>query len=445
MTDLSAASQSYADRFGAVAGTLPGAGLAWLDTLRRAGLDRFVRTGLPTPRVEDWKYTNLGGLEKLELVPATGGGIAPELPPTITPDSQACHRLVIVNGLYRADLSHIGDLPPGASLGGLAPMLDHDADWLETHMGRIGGDEDAPLLALNTAFAGDGPVLRLDPGTVLEAPIEVTFLSVAEEGPAVHHPRALIVLGAGASATCVEHHLAAGGESYFANCATEIVMAEGAALRHYKLQDEAYQAHHIAVTVVRLAADASYDNFSLSLGGRLARNEIRVRLDGPGARCGLMGAYLAGGRQHTDSTTIIEHASPDTASREIYKGVLDGKARAVFQGRITVQEDAQRIEGHQLNRTLLLSDGAEIDCKPELEIFADDVKCSHGATAGELDDDALFYLRSRGIPEDQARGILVAAFLDEIMDEIADDGVREAFRQRVVARLEQSLKNVEAS
>jgi Fe-S cluster assembly protein SufD len=352
---------------------------------------------------------------------------------------------VIVNGLYRADLSHIGDLPPGASLGGLAHMLDHDADWLEAHMGRIGGDEDAPLLALNTAFAGDGPVLRLDPGTVLEAPVEVTFLSVAEEGPAVHHPRALIVLGAGASATCVEHHLSAGGESYFANCATEIVIGEGAALRHYKLQDEAYQAHHIAATVVRLAADASYDNFSLSLGGRLARNEIRVRLDGPGARCGLMGAYLAGGRQHTDSTTIIEHASPDTASREIYKGVLDGKARAVFQGRITVHKDAQRIEGHQLNRTLLLSDGAEIDCKPELEIFADDVKCSHGATAGELDDDALFYLRTRGIPEDQARGILVAAFLDEIVDEIADDGVREAFRQRVAAWLEQSLKHVEAS
>ena len=445
MTNLSAASQSYADRFGAVAGELPGAGLAWLDALRRAGLDQFVRTGLPTPRVEDWKYTNLGALEKLTLAPAIGGEIAPELPPAITPDGQECHRLVLVDGLYRADLSDIGDLPPGATLGGLADMLDDDAGWAEAHLGCVGGEEDAPLLALNTAFAGDGLVLRLDDGVVLEAPVEATFLSTARGGPVVYHPRALIVLGAGAAATIIEHHAAAGGDSYFANGATEIVAGQGAALRHYKLQDEGAEAHHIAATVVQLAAGASYDNFSLSLGARLARNEIRVRLDGPSARCGLMGAYLAGGRQHTDSTTIIEHASPDTTSREIYKGVLDGKARAVFQGRITVREGAQRIEGHQLNRTLLLSDGAEIDCKPELEIFADDVKCSHGATAGELDDDALFYLRSRGIPEAQARGILVSAFIGEVMDEIADEGVREAFKQRVAARLEQLRKNGEAS
>ncbi len=436
MTNLSEASQSYADRFGAVAGALPGAGLAWLDALRRAGIDQFTRTGLPTPRIEDWKYTNLGALEKLSLVPATGSGIALELPPTLLPDGQERHRLVFVDGRYRADLCQIGELPPGATLGGLADMLDDEAGWAEAYLGRISGDEDAPLLALNTAFAGDGLVLRLDDGVTLAAPIEATFLSTARDGPAIHHPRALIVLRAGASATFVEHHLAAGGETYFANGACEIVLGEDAVLRHYKLQEEGSEAHHVALTVARLAAGASYDNFSLSLGARLARNEIRLRLDGPGARCGLMGAYLAGGRQHTDSTTIIDHASPDTASREVYKGVLDGKARAVFQGRITVREGAQRIEGHQLNRTLLLSDGAEIDCKPELEIFADDVKCSHGATVGEIDDDALFYLRSRGIPETEARGILVSAFLDEVMDEIADAGVREAFKQRVATRLE---------
>ncbi len=450
MTGLSEASQGYADRFGAVAGELPGAGLAWLDALRRAGIDRFARTGLPTQRIEDWKYTNLRGLEKPNRAPATGGGIALDLPPALLPDGEARHRLVFVDGLYRAALSQIGELPAGATIGGLADMLAEESDWMEAHLGQIGGDQDAPLLALNTAFAGDGLVLRLDDGVVLEAPVEATFLSTARNGPAVHHPRILIVLGAGASATFVEHHVAVdsgatGGESYFANGAGEIVVGEGASLRHYKLQDEGGEAHHIAATVVRLSADASYDNFSLSLGARLARNEIRLRLDGPGARCGLMGAYLAGGDQHTDTTTIIEHCSPDTTSREIYKGVLDGKARAVFQGRITVHKGAQRIEGHQLNRTLLLSDGAEIDCKPELEIFADDVKCSHGATAGALDDDALFYLRSRGIPEDEARGVLVSAFLDEVVDEIADIGVREIFRQRVAARLEQSRKNGEAS
>ena len=214
--------------------------------------------------------------------------------------------------------------------------------------------------------------------------------------------------------------------------ASEILIEEGAALRHYKLMAEGDQAFHIAMAHVRVAARGRYESFVLADGGRLARNEIRVRLDGPGAACALDGAYMGRARQHSDNTTFMDHAKPQTTSTELYKGVLDGYARGVFQGRILVRPDAQKTDGRQTSRTLLLSEGAEIDTKPQLEIYADDVKCSHGAVAGELDEDALFYIRSRGIPEEMGRHMLIAAFLDEVVEQIASEPVREAF-QGVVA------------
>lgn len=437
---MTRASEFYTEQFGAVRDGLPGAGLPWLAELRRAGLDRFAEAGWPTPRVEDWKYTNLKDLAALDTVPATANGTLAEtpaslLPASLQPAGRPAHRLVFVDGAYRDDLSHLGALSEGVTLGSLAAALADDPASLEPHLGRVGSIEGRPLLALNTAFMGDGLLLRLADGAVLDAPVEVVFVATAGDATAALHPRLLIVAGRDSRATIVEHHLSAGGREYFSNTVAEIALAEGATLRHYKLQDEATDAWHIAATEVTVGAGAAYESFYLSLGGRLARNEIRVRLEGEGGRCLLGGAYLADGRQHTDATTVIEHLAPETKSREVYKGVVDGRARAVFQGRITVHEGAQRIEGHQLNRTLLLSDRAEIDIKPELEIFADDVKCSHGATAGEIDDDALFYLRSRGIPEDEARGILVSAFLDDVLDEITDEAVREALRIRVADRL----------
>ncbi|HEV7369120.1 Fe-S cluster assembly protein SufD [Arenibaculum sp.] len=424
--------QPYLDQHGRIADDLPGAGLPWLDRLRLEGIGRFSRSGFPTTRTEAWKYTNLRDLARTAFVPAaTKPTIGLDLLPTVVPSGESPHRLVFVDGRLRADLCSVGDLPPGAILTGLAAALDRHPDLVATHLGQVSPDEGGPMRALNTAFLADGLVLALDPGVRLERPVEAVFVGIGAEQPTMHHPRVLIVAGRGSEATVVEHHVGLGTGAYFSNVVTEAVVEDGARLHHYKIQAEGAEAFHVSTLVARLGAEASYDNFVLTMGGRLSRNELRPFLGGSGTECRLSGAYMVSGTQHADTTTVIDHAVPRCTSREVYKGVIDGAARAVFQGKIIVRPDAQKTDGYQLNRALLLSDAAEIDSKPELEIYADDVKCSHGATAGELDDDQLFYLRARGIDAASARNLLVAAFLLEALDEIRVETVRDAFADRV--------------
>ncbi len=421
------AHRRYLDQQAARAGGLPGADLPWLARLRRDGVERFADLGFPGPKVEEWKYTNLRDLEKVAFEPApraANGYRADELAP-LAPTG---HRLGFVNGRYRPDLSAAGPLPEGVEIKSLAAALEDGDPWIEGRLGAAGALDGLPLLALNTAFIEDGVVLRLGPGTVLDAPIEIVFASGAAGRPVVCQPRNLIVAEADSRATVVERHVAAAPGVHFANAATEIIVEAGAAVRHYRVQEAGAEAFNLATTQVRVGAGALYESFALATGGRLSRDEVRVRLDAPGARCRLDGAYLMRGRQHVDNTTLIDHAEPNTESREIYKGVLDGDSRAVFQGAILVRPGAQGVDGHQINRTLLLSDGAEIDSKPQLEIYADDVKCGHGATAGEIDADALFYLRSRGIDEAAARGLLVEAFLADLIDGLGEAGLREPVR-----------------
>ena len=426
---MSDASQHYADQFSAQRASLPGAGLPWLTQLRDDGIALFASEGMPTQKIEDWKYTNLSALEAsaFALAEVSENGVAREALPSLI---GAEHRLVFVNGRFRADLSAICMPPQGVVVGRLADVLENDPESLADCLGRAGDAEGLPMLALNTAMMTDGLFLRLDDGVDLASVIEVIHVSVAGDEPTAHYPRNLIVAGANSHATIVEHHIGESGTT-FANIATEIIAGEGAGIRHCKVQAEGPEAYHIATLQARLAKDASLDSFYFASGAKLSRNEIRVRLEGEGADCRLYGAYMMKDRQHADHTTVIDHAAPLTSSREVYKGVLDGRARAVFQGKILVRPDAQKIDGHQLNRTLLLSDKSEIDTKPELEIHADDVKCSHGATTGEIDEDALFYLRARGIPEEEARGMLVEAFLREVIDGIAMAGLREPLADRV--------------
>jgi len=418
------------DRYAAIAGTLPGGDLPWLVGRREAGIERFRDFGLPTRRREEWKYTNLEELRRVPFEPAKPvvNGISTGTLPTLI---GAEHRLVFVNGHLRQDLCAICMPPDGATITSLGKALETMPEMVEAHLGVARGDEDAPFTALNDAFLTDGLFLHLKPGVDLGSVIEVIHVSVGQSGPVFQHPRNLIVAEAGSHATVLEHYIGFGQSPTLANAATEVVIGEGAGVRHCKVQAEAPEAFHIAMLDAHLAKNASFDSFYFASGAKLSRNEIRVTLDGEGADCRLFGAYMMKDRQHADHTTFIDHAKPHTTSREVYKGVLDDKARAVFQGLILVRPDAQNIEGHQLNRTLLLSDGAEIDAKPELKIFADDVKCSHGATAGELDEEALFYLRARGIPEDEARGLLVEAFLREVIDGIAMAGLREPLSDRV--------------
>jgi Fe-S cluster assembly protein SufD len=425
--------ETFTEHYSALRDALPGQDLPWLAQLRESALTRFAESGLPTPKQESWKYTSLRPLEKVGFGAdgAPRACISIDKAPSLLPAASDHHRLVFVDGHYRADLSTAGKLPAGAQLTTLRELLGREPDWLAAQLGRAEG-KTQPLLALNTAMMMNGFVLRLAKGTVLHEPIEVVHLGGAGDRPLAYHPRNLVVLEAGSQATLIEHYTHLGEEQpYYANIGTDVHLAEGAVLHHYKLQAEAANAFHTATVQAEVAAGALYDAFGMSTGARLSRNEIAVRLMGEEARCHLNGAYLLRGEQHCDNTTRIDHEVPNTACSEIFKGVIDDSARAVFQGKIVVHRDAQQTNGHQLSKVLLLSDKAEIDTKPELEIYADDVACSHGATAGDLDHDALFYLRARGIPEATARAMLIEAFLAESVHNIAAQGLCPALMSSI--------------
>jgi Fe-S cluster assembly protein SufD len=408
----------------------------WLASLRAEGRAAFAAKGWPTPKIEAWKYTNLAPLAKLAFKPSepVANGVRATALPWLLPETAKAHRLVFVNGLLRADLSAIGRLPPGVELGGLAATLAAHPERVESRLGKLGAVAEQPLLALNTASLQDGFVLRIGRGVALGAPVELLFISLPGAEPLAYHPRGLVLAEAGSRALLVEHHVSLGnvGGASFANLALEIDLEEGATLEHYKLQAEGPEAFHIATNLVRVGRDARYESFVLAQGGALARNEVALTLAGEGASCRLDIAYMGRDRQLIDNTGFVDHAVPNTKSRQTCKGVLDDRARGVFQGRVLVRPGAQKTDAHQINRALLLAPGAEIDSKPQLEIHADDVKCGHGAAAGELDAEAMFYLRSRAIPEAEARRILTAAFLAEALDAIGHEGLRESFRAAVL-------------
>lgn len=410
---------------------LPGDGLDWLKARREAGAERFGKLGLPTQKLESWKYTRLRPLDDTAYTPIADAADATEVKdlPSI---GDVAGRLVFVNGRLRQDLSDVNDLPEGVRFGSLEDALAENPEWAEKHIGSVVDDTDQAMLALNDAMMDSGFVLHVAKGVALTKPLEVIYVGGLTEQPAAYFPRNLIVLDANAQATLVKHHIGRGVGAYFANAATEIDVADGAILKHYKVQAESMQATHVTTEHARVGRDATYECFQLSIGGLLSRTEARITLAGEGAHCGFNGAYMMRGNEHCDNTSYIDMAVPHTTCKQVYKGVLDDEARAVFQGKINVARDAQKADGRMLNKTLLLSDSAEIDTKPELEIYADDVQCAHGATTGQLDQTALFYLRSRGIPEALARNMLVQSFLGDALDEITDEHVREVFMDRVV-------------
>ena len=412
---------------------LPGRDLDWLQGLRDSAFERFTETGLPGPGIESWKYTSLRHMEQagLGLFSEASSQVGIDCAPSLLADSAVSHKIVFVDGRFNPALSSLHDLPEGVTLDSLGWLLASDPGSLENRLGRIAWPADLPMVDINSAVMNDGLALLLAPGVVLHDPIEAIYLGGMGDAPMAYHPRNLMVLGEGAQATVIEHHRGLGTGSYLSNLTTEIDLGGGSRLRHYKLQHEGEGAFHLSSLQARIGAAASYDAFTLSVGARLSRNEALVRLEGENAQCHLNGAYLMRGEQHCDNTTEIRHCVPDTTCREVFKGVIDDRARAVFQGRIVVEPDAQNSNGHQLSKALLLSDQAEIDQKPELEIHADNVACSHGATIGDLDHEALFYLRSRGIPEERARRMLIEAFLGEAIQAIAAEGLCPALMSTV--------------
>ena len=429
-----AAVEHYLGEHTRSAGSLPGAGTAWLRELREQGIERFADLGFPSTRDEHWRYTSVAPIAAQRLRVALPAPVpAPEaLAPFLFPGLDA-HRLVFVNGRYAAELSAPGSLPDGVHLDSLAQVLAAAPERARPALSglalRTGFD------ALHQAFLADGVWLELAAGVALARPVHLVHLGVGAAEPALANLRTVISLGARAEARVIESFGSLGSGAGLTTAVTTVVLAEGAALEHFKLQEEAATVDHVARVEVRQGRDSRYTSHSVSLGGGITRNDITSTLEGEGAECTLNGLYMAAGRQHVDFHTTIDHAEPRGTSRELYKGILGGRARGVFNGRILVQPGAQKTDSQQSSQNLLLSREAEVDTKPELEIYADDVKCSHGATVGQLDADMLFYLRSRGIDEGAAQGFLTRGFAQDLIDRMSIDAVRERLERLIVTHV----------
>lgn len=432
---------------------LPGSHVPWLRQTRQAALERCMAQGLPTRRDEDWKYTDVSAIgRRASLAPSKTGPDAVDgtaLREWLLPQENAA-LLVFVNGRYQPGLSNLGGLPPGVRLHSLSQQIDLAPAMLQPFLadgaavnGKVAGGAMAQDVfgSLNAAFATDGAVLRLARDTRLAAPIYLLCIAngakgVNGEGAAIY-PRHVIIAEAGAQATVIEHYVGTTGAANFTNALTQISLAAGAELEHYKLLEEDDAAYHIGGIHARQAAGSRFASHSFAVGGRLSRNQITTLLAEEGAECLFNGLYLASGRQHIDHHTRIEHAAPGCTSRQYYRGILDGAGRGVFNGKVIVQQGAMKTDAHQANNTLLLSRQAEMDTKPQLEIFADDVKCTHGATVGPLDEDMLFYLRSRGVDAVLAKALLGYGFAHDVIDRVNLPALRARLEKILLARLPQ--------
>jgi len=393
----------------------------WLAERRAAALANFGEKGFPTRRQEAWRFTDLRFLQRAVFPPGSGGGsVLPPAPVVYQREGTGC-RLVLVNGRFSPELSELGPLPSGVWLASTARTLAEKPDLVAAAIGESDTVGSQPFASLNAAFFADGFVLAVPAGAVLGRPIEIAHIGQAG-APQSLHLRNLVSLGAGSSAKLVESYAGEGG--YWTNSVTTLQLGDGAALEHVKLQDESRDAIHFAVHRARLGKAARYRSFVLTLGGRLSRQDMLIELQREGAQLGLNGAYLLRGEQEATNAIFVDHAAPGCTTRELFKGVVEDRAHGVFLGTIAVRPGAQKTDAQQTNKNLLLSRRATVDTKPELEILADDVKCSHGATVGDLDEDALFYLRARGITEDEARRMLIEAFAADALDTVEDGDLR---------------------
>jgi len=438
MTD---SARSYLEQFARLESNLQGLP-SWLAAQRREALERFSSEGFPDPRAEEWKYTNVRPIARQTFQKPAEAGV--EVARTALDgarfDGLELTDLVFVNGRFRADLSSPPIQRPGVRVRDLATVIAAEPGSLEGLLGSAISYQDNSFVSLNTAFLEDGAVVELAPETTLEQPLRLLMVSAPESEPVVYHPRAVIRVGRQARATVVEHFLGLEGARNFCNVVSEVRLEDGARLEHYRIQQEAEQGFLVGSIHAAIARDAHYVSHNVNLGGRLVRHDVNVRLAQPGAHCELNGLLVARGRQHVDNHTRIHHAAPHTTSQESYKYVLDGHARGVFKGSVLVDRDSQKIEAHQLSGNLLLSETAEVDTKPELEIYADDVICSHGATVGQLDEASLFYLRSRAVDQETARSLLVFAFADEVISRMALPQIRSRLEEIMVGRLPDSEK-----
>jgi Fe-S cluster assembly protein SufD len=452
----------YLSTFSQLETKLADVGAPWVHKLRREAMDSFAELGFPTTRQEEWKYTSVAPIASTEfrlghVAPVSSGvrwlkdllgSEGPEpgrlalaavsIPHQLRRVSLAdlgCSRLTFLNGRYCPELSTPETLPKGVRAGSLAAALKGRLPSLEAHLARYADYKTHPFVALNTAFLEDGTFVEIPKGLVMEKPLHLLYISKANGQPTISHPRNLILVGPTSQAAIVETYVGLDEEVYFTNSVTELVVGADAVVDHCKVQQESDRSYHIGRVQVYLERSSSVSTHAIALGGALVREEVQTVLDGEGAEALLHGLYVTTGRQHVDNHTIIDHAKPHCNSRELYKGVLEGKSEGVFNGKIIVRKDAQKTDSKQSNKNLLLSEDAVVNTKPQLEIFADDVKCTHGATIGQMDAEAVFYLRSRGIGHEEARNLLTYAFANDIMERIRYEPLRERLKGGLFARL----------
>ena len=421
----------------------PQGGPRWLQELRDRGAARFSALGFPTTRDEEWRFTSVATIASTEFRLAPAKRLdADGLNGFVYTD--ASHRIVIVDGHFSPELSRTAGLPAGTRFGSLAAAVIEDGDTVARYLGQLAEFGSRAFSALNTAFMDDGAFVRIPDGAVLQAPLQILFVSTGGSST-MSHPRLLLIAGEGSQSRVVETYVGAADLGYFTNAVTEVVLGENAVVDHYKVQEESTLAFHVSSMHMHAARSSTFSSHSFTLGSKLTRNDIFAVLDGEGAECTLNGLYLADGDRLVDNHTTIDHAKAHCPSHEIYKGILGGKARAIFNGKIIVRPDAQKTDAKQTNRALLLTDDAVINTKPQLEIFADDVKCTHGAAIGQLDDDALFYLQARGLTFFEARDLLIHAFAGEILDRVQIEPLKRALESELYAQLARDLAELDAA
>ena len=416
--------------------------------VRKDAIERFAELGFPTTHLEEWKFTNVDPIARMPLHSAefradgVPSELLAELPLAHAAFEETCTRIVFINGNYNPQLSS-RDLPDNLIVSSLASAIRKNTPSVKEHLARHASFQNEAFVALNTAFLEDGAFIEVPRGVRLNTPVYLLFVSTAHE-PIASHPRSLIVIGDDSQASIVEDYLAVGDGAYFTNAVTEIVAGENSRVEHYKIQDENELAFHVATVQIHQARSSRAIHHSISFGGALVRNDVNIALDGEGAECMLNGLYIASHKQHVDNHTVIDHIKPHCSSREIYKGILEDNSSAVFNGSIVVRKDAQKTDARQSNKNLLLSENATINSKPQLEISADDVKCSHGTTIGHLDQDSVYYLRSRGIGSKEARSVLTYGFANDVLTRMKLDAVRVRLECALLARLSGGPSQVES-
>ena len=417
--------QNYDESFSGFEKAAAGRELSWLRELRQSGFARFSKTGFPTTRDEDWRFTNPAAIAQTHFRLVRNGHSLPskdELGPFRVPGA-GC-QAVFVDGRFAPHLSTIGKLPAGITVASLRAELASNPGAVEPYLGRYLDLQRDAFGALNTAFLEDGAFVHVAKGVVAEEPIALLFVSTAHDAPTVSYPRNLIVAEENSQLTLVEDYVSLGESEALCNTVTELVAGDHSVVSHYMIEREHVRAYNVSTLRIQQGRSADVASHSVLIGGALVRNNVHPVLKGEGGECLINGLFIGNGRQHLDNYMLVEHASPHCASRQFYNGILGDRAHGVFHGRIIVHKDAQKTDAKQTNRNLLLSDTAQIDTKPQLEIYADDVKCTHGATIGQIEESALFYLRSRGIDEASARTLLLVAFASECLDRMKEGPVR---------------------